>query len=586
MALATAELLAGDERMSDHVPHDEIPNPDLGDGPVEMCSPHYAPHAGHGTHHPPRVSGWLRRRLVVGFLAILGLAGAVAGAGMLTGFLPNPVVAGDPNASGRVDPRDAGIQPVKVVRPKREPNFRITTLIPVAKVEPYYRAGLRARVSGVVRSVTRDIGEPVRAGELLVEIDVPDLKQAVEQKGAIIVQREKELAAAGAELAVAKAATEAADVAIKVKELEVSRAKDTLAARKFDLDGITLLFKKQVVEKFRLESATLDYQAALLGVKAAEADVDKAKVDQAGKLASWEKAKADVDLKGALVEVARKDRDAAAIQYGYSRLYAPFDGVIVARSTDPGKDVFEGPGASEPLITIARTDLVTVVGKVPDNAAPFVSWDTEALVEFAQLPGVTVRGQITRFSQAIDPADQTMRVEVDVYNGPLSDYRAMLARAAVKSTVSPFIPFDRAAGLLAAGAGLIRSKADHKGWHEGSALTPNWGTDGPIRRIVPGTTATMRLNLENFTDTFLLPSGAVYNRAGQLYILVVEDGVTRQIPVHVQMNDGTLVKVATVIPAPGGQQATRALTGNEVIVATRQLEVGEGARVTPVFDKW
>ena len=96
----------------------------------------------------------------------------------------------------------------------------------------------------------------------------------------------------------------------------------------------------------------------------------------------------------------------------------------------------------------------------------------------------------------------------------------------------------------------------------------------------------MRLDLQNFTDTFLLPSRAVYGRAGQSYLLVVENGVTRQVPVSVQMNDGTLAKVASVLPAAGGRQVTRELTGNEVIVVSRQLEVGEGQRVTPVPENW
>ena len=51
------------------------------------------------------------------------------------------------------------------------------------------------------------------------------------------------------------------------------------------------------------------------------------------------------------------------------------------------------------------------------------------------------------------------------------------------------------------------------------------------------------------------------------------------------MNDGTLAKVALIEPAPGGRQFTRELRGNEVIVAARQLEVGDGKRVTPVFEK-
>ena len=120
---------------------------------------------------------------------------------------------------------------------------------------------------------------------------------------------------------------------------------------------------------------------------------------------------------------------------------------MTRRVADPGRFVSSAAGgSSEPLVTVARLDLVTVVAKLPDNAAPFVSWETEATVEFAQLPGVTVTGPITRYSQAIDPTDQTMRVEVDVYNGSLADYRAMLVRTMAPAAVSPLIPFDRLAG--------------------------------------------------------------------------------------------------------------------------------------------
>jgi multidrug resistance efflux pump len=573
--------------MSDS-PHAD-PKADPADGQVELFGPpgthppRPEPHA-HHPHH--RVSGRTRRRLVGALLVLFAAVGVVGGVGMLTGFLPHPVVAGDPKASGFVEGTGAGPQPVKVVRPKRDPNFRITTR-QFAVVEPYYQAGLRARVSGVVRYVAKDIGEPVRAGELLVDIDVPDLRQAVEQKEAVIVQRLRELAAAEADLAVAKTAAQAAAVAIRQKEVEVTRAKDLRSARKTDLDQVTVLFRGEAVVKARLDAVSLDYQAAERAVEAAEAEVERAKVEQAGKVASLEKAAADVELRRALVEVARKDRDAAAVLLGYARVYAPFDGVIVARAADPGKYVFAGAGGpSETLITVARTDLVTVVMKLPDYAAPYVSWYTEASVEFTQLPGVTVHGPVTRYSRVIDPADRTMRVEVDVYNGSREEYLAMLGREAAKAVAAPQVPTDPLAAVIGAGAGLILAKADHKGWHEGYALTPDWGPGGRFTPIVPGSTATMRLDLEKFTDAYLLPSGAVYGKAGQSYILVVEDGVTRPVPVTVQVNDGRLVKVAVVVPAPGGRQVTRELTGTEVIVSTRQLEVGEGTRVTPVFESW
>jgi hypothetical protein len=61
--------------------------------------------------------------------------------------------------------------------------------------------------------------------------------------------------------------------------------------------------------------------------------------------------------------------------------------------------------------------------------------------------------------------------------------------------------------------------------------------------------------------------------------------VRHDVPVAVQVNDGRLVKVS-LLTSVGGRKVTRELTGNEVIVATRQAEVGEGQRVVPMFETW
>src|SRR5262249_55038643 len=161
---------------------------------------------------------------------------------------------------------------------------------------------------------------------------------------------------------------DAAKVAVKSREVEVNRAKDLRSARKTDLERVRDLVNRGSLLKDRLEAATLDYQASERAVEAAEADVEKAKGDEAGKAASLEKAQAEVEPKRALVEGARRDRDAAVVQLGYTRVYAPFDGVIVSRTADPGKFVSGTTGWGEPLITVARTDLVTVVIKLPDHA--------------------------------------------------------------------------------------------------------------------------------------------------------------------------------------------------------------------------
>src|SRR5258708_1538558 len=65
--------------------------------------------------------------------------------------------------------------------------------------------------------------------------------------------------------------------------------------------------------------------------------------------------------------------------------------------------------------------------KVPDNAAPYVTRDTEAIIQIDELPGVLIRGKVTRFSPWIQNHDRTMRVEVDLYNDTPQNYERFRA---------------------------------------------------------------------------------------------------------------------------------------------------------------
>src|SRR5207302_9444065 len=123
-----------------------------------------------------------------------------------------------------------------------------------------------------------------------------------------------------------------------------------------------------------------DFHVAQAACRGANAGVKKAEAERQEKEAGREAAAADVELQRAKVEVARKDRDRVAALADYAKLRAPFDGTITRRTIDPGDFVHSASTAqAEPLLSIARADIVTVVAKLPDNHAPFVSADTEAV---------------------------------------------------------------------------------------------------------------------------------------------------------------------------------------------------------------
>ena len=325
-----------------------------------------------------------------------------------------------------------------------------------------------------------------------------------------------------------------------------------------------------------------DYLAAEATVEAAEVAIQKAKADQLEKEASLEAARTDIDLKSALVRVAEKDRDRAAAMADFARLPAPFDGVIVKRSVDPGMFVQNATtGASEPLVTLARIDLVTVAMKLPDVAAPYISLDTDVEVTFPDRPELKVHGKVTRFSPAIDGQDKTMRVEVDVFNGPRAEFEQFLSQtyAEAMAPIGPGNGLGVAAAVLAAER---HRRLFHKGVSDGTAVCPDVPTGGRARPIVPGMTATMKVYLDRVSAAYLLPASAVYGSGGKTYVLLVQNGVTKQVPVRVQVNDGRLAKVA-LLSGPGSVQE---LTGTEEVVLSRQLEVGDGVKVKTVPGDW
>ncbi len=516
-----------------------------------------------------------RRKIAIGAVVLaVGLTGGFFAFGRASG---KNGTHGDSEAT-RSDNRTV----VKTVRPRLDANFRISNQ-QIAEVEPFYKAGLRARAAGLVRTVRKDIGEPVRMGELLVEIDAPDLEQELEQKEAMIRQRQRELQVSRAMLKFAEAAVTTAKAQVSQRTVE---AKQTAAIRDYKEDYLNrligLLADKSVTEEVVKENRR-DYLASAAAAEAGQIAIQKAKADQQEKEASQEAAKADIQLKESLVTVAEKDRDKAAAAASFARITAPFDGVIVRRNVDPGMFVQNATnGSSEPLVTLARVDLLTVVMKLPDVAAPFISRNTDVEVTFDDLPGLTIRGKVTRYSPMIEGADRKMRVELDIFNGTRRDFQAFLAYTYAEAIA----PLADTTGLGTAAAVLAAERHRqlfHKGVSEGTAVCLD-GPAGPgLRPLVPGMNASMRVFLDKVSTAYLLPSSAVYIQGGKSYILVVRDGITHRVPVRLQVNDGRMAKVALV---DGNSSGVHELTGAEEVVVGRQMEIGDGAKVRTAPSDW
>jgi RND family efflux transporter MFP subunit len=101
----------------------------------------------------------------------------------------------------------------------------------------------------------------------------------------------------------------------------------------------------------------------------------------------------------------------------FEKVYAPFDGVITARSTDIGSLIDAGSSAqSKELFHLAAISTLRVFVPVPEVYSNAAQPDAVATLTLDEYPGRVFHGKLVRNSSAIDPASRTLLVEVDVDN--------------------------------------------------------------------------------------------------------------------------------------------------------------------------
>ena len=225
----------------------------------------------------------------------------------------------------------------------------------------WHQSTIFARVDGYVGKWFVDIGDRVHEGQVLAQIETPDLD---------------------AELAAARAQLKAAEATVLVRKAETEFARTTYVRWRDSPQG--------VVSDQEREEKKAAYDSAVARQRSAAADAALAQ--------------AQVDKYQALTQ--------------FKKVTAPYDGAITVRDIDIGNLVTAGSSASTtPLYVMTQNDPIRIFVDAPQSAAADLL-NTRAPVQVQTSAGVTREfdGRVTRTSQALNPQARTLRVEVDVPN--------------------------------------------------------------------------------------------------------------------------------------------------------------------------
>jgi RND family efflux transporter MFP subunit len=251
-------------------------------------------------------------------------------------------------------------------------------------IQAYVDAPIYARTSGYVRRRMGEIGMRVKAGQLLAEIDAPELEQQLKQ---------------------ARADLSTAEANLRLSQITSTRLGD--------------LRRTQAVSQQEADDARETFEA-----------------------------------RKATVESARHNVQRLEDMHAFTRIYAPFDGVITARNTDIGALIDAGAsgGTARELFHVASTERLRVFVNVPQVYSQVAQPGLPAELTLAEFPARRFEGRLVRRSEAIDVASRTLLVEVEVANVTGELLPGAYAEVHFR------VPRPRTAVLLPASALIFRSE--------------------------------------------------------------------------------------------------------------------------------
>jgi membrane fusion protein, multidrug efflux system len=198
-------------------------------------------------------------------------------------------------------------------------------------------------------------------------------------------------------------------------------------------------------------------------------------------------AKQDVDVAEAASQGAKHLVEQRAALRDYTKVRAPYAGIITARFADPGALIQVATASSSgaiPLFTIMDLDTVRVYTNVPQDDSPWVvPGTTKATVSVTGLEGRSFTGTVTRSTLALDPSTRSLLVEIDLPN--------------------------------------------------------------PDHALRPGTFVEVTLGLREIPNALVLPPQAVISGPTGKSLFIIEDGHAKSVPVQTGISDGRWIEISS-----------------------------------------
>jgi RND family efflux transporter MFP subunit len=263
------------------------------------------------------------------------------------------------------------------------------TLTLTAEFKPYQEIDVMAKVAGYIKEINVDIGDRVSQDQLLATLEIPEMDDDLRRAGASVERSQANVKQAQDELARAQSAYDVTQQYYRRLD-DVSKQRPGLVAQQ-EIDDA---HGKALVAQAQVAAANSAVQSAQQQVHVNESDVAKVHT---------------------LMD--------------YTRVSAPFTGVVTKRYADKGSMIQAGTASQSqamPVVRLSQNNLLRLILPVPESAVPTVHIGQQVEVRVPSL-NRSFPGQVKRFEDKLSLETRTMNTEVDVENPALTLMPGMYA---------------------------------------------------------------------------------------------------------------------------------------------------------------
>jgi HlyD family secretion protein len=277
---------------------------------------------------------------------------------------------------------------------------------------PLMQVDLIPKVSGYLERIDVHIGDIVKQGQVIAQIDRTDFLHKVREIDAKVAQ-------AKAQLAEIETGTRAEE--LRQAEEAVKQAQSRFDNAKLQHERIEALYKREVISKKERDVADMDYTVAEAQLASSQQQLKLLREGARQEVRDATQAKLR-EMEAILEQERNHLKD--------TKIIAPFRGEISRKYVDAG--AFVSPSSPPtPLVNLVHTETLKVVANVLEKDIPLLKPGMKAKIQVDSYPGRVFEGRVEKINSALDLSTRTLQAEIYIFNSDRSLKPGMFANVEV-----------------------------------------------------------------------------------------------------------------------------------------------------------